>query len=499
MRNENVFLTMTILLAVFYGLLAQHGACQEPDTVWTRTFGTSIGEGAYAINRTSDGAYIVTGEAETYYFGPKDLYLLKIDQNGDSLWTRRYGGFATNVIGRSVTETSDGGFAAAGYAGINETNEVYLLKTDSQGDFEWDAGFGPTPDNRSHCIRETSDGGFIIAGQAWVVHGAFGSYDAYIIKTNAQGGMEWERFIGGDMNDFALSVCELQDGGFVAAGATQSFDVWDAYLFRLSAAGDSVWAVTRGGEAADEATDIMELPDGSGLVFTGVSVAPGRGDADVYLAGIDPDGQLLWSETYGGQNDDYGQSLARTPDGGYIITGMTASFSSFSWNVYVIRTDSQGGEMWSRTFGEDGDDRGHGVVQNPDGSFAVAGWTTSYGAGWLDVYLIKFEGDLTGTQPEVRMTIPADFALSQNYPNPFNARTVIPYALKAESKVSLSIYSITGELVTTPLDEVNQPGGDYRFIWDGADGKGQAVSTGIYVYQLRVGDRLQTKTLTLIK
>ncbi len=494
-----MYKNLAVLLLVFGAVLTQVTSAQESDTLWSRVLGGANGEGAYAIESTSDGAFIVAGEKETTYYGPTDVYLLKIDGNGDTLWTRTFGDANTSELGRSVQQTFDGGFIIAGYAGIGEHNQVYLLKTDFEGNFEWDALYGITPDNRGHCVKQTSDGGYIIAGQAYIIRGPFGSYDSYIIKTNAQGGVEWERVFGGEMNEYSLTVTELQGGGFVAGGRTQSFGVWDAYLIRLSPYGDSLWARAVGGAAADEATDIMELPDQSGFVFSGISVAPSRGDADFYLARTDTIGAIVWSRRYGGIEDDDAQSLVMTPDGGFILTGMTSSYGPDGWNVYVVRTDPVGVQLWSRVLGGSGDDRGHGITQHADGSFAVAGWTTSFGNGWLDLWMIKFQGSPTSIAEEIVLPIPAGFTLSQNYPNPFNARTVISYSLNSETEVSLNIYSVTGELVGSPLDRAKYQAGDHAFVWDGTNRIGKAVSTGVYFYELRVGERKETKSMALIK
>lgn len=471
----------------------------ESDTVWTRAYGGPNGEGAYAIDATTDGSYIVAGEKEISYFGPTDVYLLKIGANGDTIWTRTFGEPNISELGRSVRQTADNGYIVAGYSGIGEHNQVYLLKTDSDGNFEWDGFYGITPDNRGHCVRQTSDGGYIIAGQAYIIRGPFGSYDSYIIKTNAQGGVEWERVFGGEMNEYSLAVIELANGDFLAAGRTQSFGVWDAYLMRLSPFGDSLWARAVGDAAADEATDIMELPDQSGFVFSGISVAPSRGDADFYLARTDVNGVIVWSHHYGGTSDDDAQSLIRTADGGYILTGMTSSFGPDGWNVYLVRTDSLGTQQWTRTIGGNGDDRGHGIAQSADGSFVVAGWTTSYGGGWLDLYMIKFQGTPTAIGDDPEFIVPENFSLRQNYPNPFNARTTISFNLASESDVSLSIYSLGGELVASPLGHARYHAGNHTVTWDGKNLAGKPVSTGIYLYQLLAGDKSETKSMILLK
>jgi len=478
-------MTLFILLIFLIGV----SSAQVPDTAWTRTYGGPNGEGAYAIAGTSDECYIVTGENEPT-FANKNVYLLKIDSNGDTLWTREFGGSNTDEIGRSVMETTDRGFIIGGYGGVGQSNEAILIKTDSLGNYEWDTAFGPTPDNRGHCVRQTSDGGYIIAGQAWIVRGPFGSYDAYVIKTDSQGGLQWERFVGGDAPDFALGVCETSDGGFIATGRTSSSGGWDAYLFKLSAFGDSVWARGVGNGAQDEGTSIMTLADSSGFVFTGVTVSINPGDADAFLSRADNDGNVIWTQTYGDGEEEYGQSVATTPDGGYVIGGMRAT-SETGWNVYVIKTDSLGNEQWTDEFGEDGDDRGHGVTCSSDGSIVVAGWTTSYGGGWLDVYLIKFEGFPVGIDDDI--ALPGAALLKQNFPNPFNASTEIGYFVPTDGHVTLEVFDLLGRRIEWLVDD-RRAAGEYKIAWNPGN-----LSSGVYLYTIRNGEFEATRRMTLLK
>ncbi|MEE9555020.1 MAG: T9SS type A sorting domain-containing protein [candidate division Zixibacteria bacterium] len=467
------------------------GFAQAPDVSWTRTYGGTLREGAYDIERTSDGNYIVVGEIETSSYNT-DVYLLKVNPDGDTLWTASFGNTNTDEYGRSVEETSDGGFIIGGYGGVSQENEVILIKTDSLGNFEWQSAFGPTPDNRGHAVCQTSDGGFIVAGQAWIIRGSFGSYDMYVIKTNAFGGFEWERFIGGESADYALGVCEAPNGDIVATGRTQTFG-WDVFLVRLSPSGDSLWARGLGEGAQDDGSDIIALDDGSGFMFTGLHYDPSDGGSNAFLARADNDGDIVWWRNYGGDDEERGESLAATPDGGYVIGGMTATWQT-GWNVYVVKTDSLGNEEWSHNIGGTGDDRGYGVICGIDGSIVVAGWTSSYGGGWLDVYLIQFEGTPVGVDDNEQYPFaPTATTLGQNYPNPFNASTEIAYVLPIDSHVTLEIFDLLGRRVGTLIDDYQQAG-DYNIIWN-ADNYG----TGIYLYKLRTGDITQTRKMVLLK
>lgn len=476
---------VTSIIVIF---LAAASFAQIPDTVWTRTYGGPNAEGAHSIDRTSDGGYIVAGECEPSYAN-QNVYLLKIDSDGDTLWTTDFGDTNTDEIGRSVRQTSDGGYIICGYSGVSQSNEVLLLKTDSLGGYEWEVTFGPTPDNRGHCVRQTSDGGYIITGQAWIVRGAFGSYDMYIIKTDSQGGLQWERFMGGSANDYALGVCEMENGDFVATGRTLSFGGWNAYLVRLSAFGDSVWARAVGVGAQDEAAGVLALEDGSGFVFTGLTYSYGPG-SDAFLSRADNDGNILWTRTYGDDREDSGGCLALMPDGGYVIGGSRARWDT-GWDVFVIRTDSLGNEEWSRDFGEAGDDRGMGVTCGFDGGIVVAGWTSSYGGGWLDVYLIKFEGFAVSVDNET--TLPGSASLEQNYPNPFNAKTEIGYFIPYDGHVSLTIFDVLGRKIESLIDEA-QKAGNHNVVWNAGDNP-----SGIYFYTIRAGESRETRRMAVLK
>ena len=467
------------------------GFTQAPDTSWTRTFGTTLREGAYDIDRTSDGNYIITGEIETSQYNT-DVYLLKVNSDGDTLWTASFGNTNTDEYGRSVKETSDGGFIIGGYGGVSNENEVILIKTDSLGNYEWQSVFGPSPDNRGHAVCQTSDGGFIVAGQAWIIHGAFGSYDMYVIKTDSNGNLEWERFIGGGSGDYALGVCEAPNGDIVATGRTQTFG-WDAFLVRLSPSGDSLWARGLGDGQQDDGSDVMALTDGSGFIFTGLHYDPSNGGSNVFLARADNDGNIVWWRNYGGEDEEFGESLAMTPDGGYVIGGMTARWET-GWNVYVVKTDSLGNQEWIQNFGGTGDDRGHGVTVGLDGSIVVTGWTSSYGGGWLDVYLIKFEGSLVGIEDDEQYSaLPIEMRLDQNYPNPFNASTEITYGLPSDSHVTLEIFDLMGRKIETLVDRYQQTG-VHSAIWN-AD----YDPSGVYFYKISAGNFNRTRKMVLLK
>jgi len=303
-----------------------------------RTFGGAGWDGGYSVQETRDGGFIITGETDSFgaWSLETDVYLIKTDSQGNKLWEKTFGGGLV-YCGYSVQETRDGGFIIAGKAipSGEVWYDVYLIRTDSQGNKLWEKTFGDWDDDRGYSVQETSDGGFIITGRTEYFGGGG---DVYLIKTDAQGNKLWERTFGGGVVDCGYSVQETRDGGYIIAGATSSF---------------------------------------------------GAGGSDVYLIKTDSQGNKLWERTFGGGSDDWGYSVQETRDGGYIIAGATSSFGAGGSDVYLIKTDSQGNELWERTFGGGGEECGYSVHETRDGGFIIAGWTDSFGAGGADVYLIK--------------------------------------------------------------------------------------------------------------
>jgi uncharacterized delta-60 repeat protein len=310
--------------------------------VWEKTYGGSGDDRAYSIQQTKDGGYIVAGMTNSFGAGRSDVYIIKLDVNGNKLWQKTFGG-SGNDGAYSIQQTKDGGYIIAGYTesfGKGES-DVYVIKLDANGNKVWEKTFGGRYDDGAYSIQQTTDGGYIIAG--WTSSFGAGNSHVYVIKLNADGGEEWEKIYGGNDYDEAYSIQQTSDGGCIVAGVTSSFGAgqYDFYVIKLNENGDKVWEKTFGGNDYDEAYSIQQTSDG-GCIVAGVTSSFGAGQYDFYVIKLNANGDKLWEKIYGGSSWDEAYSIQQTQDGGYIVAGRTGSFGAGGWDVYVIKMDIDG-------------------------------------------------------------------------------------------------------------------------------------------------------------
>ncbi|KPJ52526.1 hypothetical protein AMJ39_07625 [candidate division TA06 bacterium DG_24] len=467
--------------------------------MFERTYGGPDWDGSFSVAQTSDGGYIVAGRTGSFGAGGNDVYLIKTDGVGDTVWTRTYGGLGWDW-GYSVEETGDGGYVVAGWTESFGAgwDDVYLIKTNGAGDTVWTRTYGGAGSDYGYSVQGTSDGGYVIAGET-DSFGA-GESDVYLIKTDSGGDTVWTRTYGGTGSDCGYWVQGTDDGGYVVAGWTESFGAgWgDIYLIKTDGVGDTVWTRTYGGLDWEWGFSVEETGDG-GYIIAGMTDSFGAGDSDVYLIKTDGVGDTVWTRTYGGLDRDWGYSVEETGDGGYIIAGATKSFGAGWEDAYLIKTNSGGDMVWTRTYGGTDTDYGYSMEGTNDGGYVVAGWTESSGAGFGDVYLIKTDANglvqVTGHDDEEAR--PRLHYLRQNRPNPFRGATTISYGVADHRHVTLAIYDIRGALVRRLVSGTLSPG-PHQVVWDGRDGRGREVGSGVYFCRLEAGAFRDTRRMVLL-
>ena len=303
--------------------------------------------------------------------------------------------------GINLLQTRDGGYAIVGYTsslGAGQ-EDVYLVRTDSLGQALWSATYGGEGSDNGWAVIETEDGGFLIVG--FSNSSGAGEMDIYLVRTDAAGNMLWEQTYGGPRSEYGWAMAQTADGGYVLAGQSNSFGEGqeDGYLVKVNAQGEEIWSQTFGGPEEDRLFSI-DLGANGGFILSGTTRSFGAGNSgnrDSYLVKTDDSGALEWAQIFGEGLDDVGHAVRQTDDGGYIVTGYTRSFDAENYDMWLIKTDEAGISSWQTFYGGPGDDRTIYGEQTSDGGYILTGYTKNFGAVGWDVFLVKTDssGDVT--------------------------------------------------------------------------------------------------------
>jgi hypothetical protein len=366
---------------------------------WAKTYGGGTGyDRATAVQQTSDNGYIVAGYTDSFGAGNADIWLLKLDSSGIVQWQKTYGGTDIDAPW-SVQQTSDNGYIVAGYTdsfGAGNA-DIWLLKLDSSGIVQWQKTYGGIADDYAFSVQQTSDNGYIVAGSTYSF-GA-GNDDIWLLKLDSSGIVQWQKTYGGTSTQYALSVQQTSDDGHIIAGCTYSVgtDSRDMWLLKLDSSGIIQWQKTYGGTDWDIAYSVEQTSD-NGYIVAGDTDSFGAGLRDMWLLKLDSSGIVQWQKTYGGTDIDAPWSVQQTSDNGYIIAGNTFSFGAGGNDGWLLKLDSSGNVQWQKTYGGTDWDHAWSVRHTSDNGYIVAGYTDFFGTDNKDIWLLKL--DSSGNIPD---------------------------------------------------------------------------------------------------
>ena len=485
MKKKNL-LYCILLMQLLIALLLRS------QTTFERTYGGIYYDSGNEVLESPNEGYIIIGTTRSVSNDTADAYVIRTDAAGDTLWTKIYGGDLWDS-GIAICPASDDGYVLAIASDSFDPGnyDIYLVKINDTGDILWTKTYGGPETDYVHSLQATADGGYIIL--AHTLSFGEGSLDFYLVRVNQHGDTLWTKTYGGVESDWGSAVQHTADGGFILGGDTRSFGNGenDVYLIKTNTDGDTLWTRTYGGTEYDRAYHVIQASD-NGYIIAATTESFGAQGQDCYLIKTNSAGDTLWTRVWGGPDGDRLIFVQPTSDGNYIATGYINTIGLGLSDVYLVKFNSDGIILWERYFGGIEHDIGYCVRETSDGGFIVVGRTESFNAGNVtDVYLVKTDasGNVTGIRDCKNEVNVKSFVLNQNYPNPFNSFTKFFFSLPEAGLTSLRIYDLLGREMETLVNRYMKAG-KYSTIWEVKD-----LPSGIYVSRLKSGKFCDTKKM----
>jgi len=390
MTHSKLYKSIFLFLLIFQSSGNLKG--QEPGILWTRHFGGLDEEGVSSLIETYDSGYMICGFSRSFDQDNENVWMLKTNNNGDSLWSTSYGNQLVPERGISIVRTHDDRFAILAEKGSGTFNRFFpwLIKTDTQGDTIWTKKYTQFGEILVICMQQTTDGGFVI-----LCNDPDNTNDILLIKTDPKGDINWYSYFGHEYEDRGYYVTQTSDNGYVLCGKADITPVagagYEIYVVKTDSSGDSLWTKTFNLSNYDIAKYIRETPDSS-LVLTGVI---GPMDDAGFAAKLNADGELSWIKNMSGGQHQAFECVGITKKNNYLLTGYFYPFNYTSnkySEIWIVKTDNKGNTLWTKTIGDSSYDFGKVGFQDSDGNYIVAS-TFSKEPFNRDFHLMKIEGD----------------------------------------------------------------------------------------------------------
>jgi hypothetical protein len=463
----------TFILITFFSLQV------VPQITFEKTFGTIDDDEACAVSVCYDGTYIIAGTVDNIYTGDPDVYLARLDQYGDTIWTRSFVNEYCYDYAYDLLQSYDSGFIITGYTYSEDTTMPFLLKYDKSGQFMWFKRYGlEISEGYGYAVVEKPDSGYMICGRQDFYNMRW-YYRPFLLETDESGDCTWFK-IYDEFSEYAIyeasNICLSAENEYVLCGVYEEFFVDDldqAWLFKVDSNTNVAWEKTYG--FTDYTTHLgdVKLTDDEGYILCGIIyhgdvILPDM-DYDIYLVKTDNEGNEEWRKSLGyDDRAEYGACINITDDGGFII-GSGSNFGSDYDDIWLVKTNGSGDTLWTRRYGGTLSESISDICTTPDGGYIMCGSTKSYGLGGSDIYVIKTDDNGLLTSVNEKND---ELSEVEVFPNPGNGLFRIR---NCPDDLAYSIYNLNGQIVVKDKAVIS--------LYEEADIR--SLPAGMYFLQLK--------------
>ena len=365
------------------------GSCEFSSNSWEKYLGDSLNEFGGSIVELIDGGYLVLGHSQNSN-NQFQMSLSKIDEDGNELWNKLYIE-GSSSYGYHILKTNSGNFLLIGSSNQNNNSDVYLVNIDEDGNEIWRNTYDNSGNESAYNGKQDDNGNFILVGNGYQT----GSLaDVYLMKIQNNGTFIWGKYFGASGGDIGYSVEITSENNYLVTGwITSSLDnSQNLYLIKTNNDGIMIWEKTFSSSFVNAGTSVIEDGNGDYVIsgFTGEMNNPNN--SDILLLKTDTNGNQLWLKTFNESFKDYASQILKTSNNEYVIVGHTSATAGTgvdNYDVLLLKIDNNGTFIWSKKYGGTSYDEASSVINTADNGFAICGRTDSYGSGLYDKYIIK--------------------------------------------------------------------------------------------------------------
>jgi len=490
--RQQLIIKKATLMAIFFICSTALIAQTTPVLKWANSYPGIYSDIARQVIPTHDGGFVIVGESESFGPGIISSLLVKCDSTGEMEWSKTYGGSAFDIP-TSVIQTNDNGFLIATYTTsfLPEGTNLRLIKTSFDGDTLWTSVI---PNSNgctisfAGCVLQTADEGYLIAGSGWSDPN---SNQIMLFKVNQWGESEWFKEFGGSSDDYGANLQLTNDGNIILAGYTFSFGSGqcDGYLLKIDQNGEIIWTNVTGETDFDSYRFVRPTSDG-GYIAVGNTQSFGKAEQG-FVVKLDADGHTNWMAAHGGDANEGFEGIVETLNHEYIISGTTNSFGNGEHDFLILRIDNNGTLIGMETYGGNNDDFGATIEKLPNGDYIATAsfWENTF----FDFSALCFEADSLVTSVENH---PIIMASSINFeaitPNPFVDQVNINFHLNNTSMTNIYLLNTDGSLIEEVFSGTLSQGNHSIAYF------ARNLKPGIYLCHIQTDDAVSLKKIIKI-